>query len=300
MSTLTDTNPSMRASTAAAIPLAEIDRMVLAPPLGEGLSRADLMMNSAVDIKEPIAGIHLPTFSKPAAITKLDRYMTLASSRLDARMQTALSHIPDDGRRLLAIKYYARRAKSIDGSWALSSKQLAKYRASKQHRQAIALVEAIKVRFSEQNPGYHLRVDTDVRTLEEQIEIWNSVGSTAAAGEGIHDAASRALMDSTRWPDSPSAADAARFASLISSTGVSQVPTAAVPGFSLHGTGRAFDFIIYQGDKIVAGANAGSARGMWDKPEWTRKLNEAIVAVSDRFVGPLRAPYEPWHYNYRP
>ncbi|MBC8145267.1 MAG: hypothetical protein H7X80_06745, partial [bacterium] len=217
-----------------------IDNVVLAPSLS--------IAEKATVTRDPFdERINLPVVQQVGAETKLDRYMKLAAKRLDARMQGALSHIPDDGRRLLAIKYYARRAGSIDGLWALTANQIKRHQGSKYHRTAIAHVEAIKLRFAKDNPGYYLKVNTDVRSLENQIELWNSVGSTANAGDGILSAAARALDDSTAWPATPATRDVARFASMIASTRVSRSPTAAVPGFSLHGTGRAFDFIVYQG-----------------------------------------------------
>lgn len=276
--------------------------MVVAPPTTSMPLLAAQESKPAANIAGSSAKAHivLPKVKQIGPETKLDRYMNLAAKRLDPRMQSALSHIPDEGRRLLAIKYYSRRTGNIASRWAMSENQIAKYRGTKQHRTAVALVEAIQLRFAEQNPGYRLKVNTDVRALESQIELWNTFASTGEAGESILASAEKALADSSSWPDSPSPRDIARFTRLVASTGVSRTPTAAVPGFSLHGTGRAFDFIVYKGDEIIAGADAASARRVWDKPGWTKKLRDAITAVSDRFDGPLQAPYEPWHYNYRP
>jgi hypothetical protein len=278
-----------------------IDDMALAPgPADTATASTPAYAGSDATAAPTTTKIDLPVYTLIGPETKLQRYVNLASKRLDPRMQGAIRHIADDARRLLALKYYARRRGSIDGRWALSSNQIVKYNATKEHRTAVALVEAIRLRFAEDNPGYHLKVNTDVRTLEKQIEIWNTFPSTAQAGESLLGKAERALADSTRWPANPRPSDLARFTSLVASAAVSRTPTAAVPGLSLHGTGRAFDFIVYKGDEIVAGAIAETAGTVWDKAGWTKKLHDAVAAVSGKFDGPLRGPYEPWHYNYAP
>jgi hypothetical protein len=289
------------AADGAIVATASIDNTVLAPAsTGDATSAAASSTPSAE--MAPVhqhTEIELPVYKLVGPERKLDRYMNLAAKRLDPRMQGALSHIVDDGRRLLALKYYSRRRGNIDSRWALSSNQIVRHRGSKEHKTAVALVEAIKLRFSTDNPGYHLKVNTDVRSLEKQIEIWNTFASTKSSGEVMLKRAETALANDNAWPEEPTEKDIARFTSLVASTGV-RSPTAAVPGLSLHGTGRAFDFIIYKGDEIVAGAVAETVGTVWDKAGWTTKLKEAITAVSPRFDGPLRGPYEPWHYNYMP
>jgi hypothetical protein len=276
-----------------------IENTVLAPSSDDATSLSASSTPNA-DIAPATKKIDLPVYTRVGPETKLDRYMNLASKRLDPRMQGALSHIPDDGRRLLALKYYTRRPGNLDQRWAMTAGQIAKHVGSKQHQRAVATVEAIKLRFAEQNPGYRLAVNTDVRSLEKQIEIWNTFASTEQAGNSILTKTERALANDKAWPAEPTPQDVARFAKMIASTATSRTPTAAAPGFSLHGTGRAFDFIIWKGDEIVAGAVAETVGTVWDKAGWTKKLKEAITAVSPNFIGPLRGPYEPWHYDYRP
>lgn len=297
--------PSERAIGPAGAASAQIasntlDNMVLAPAGARDASSLSASSTPSADAAPASTRIDLPVYTRVGPETKLDRYMNLAAKRLDSRMQGALSHIPDDGRRLLALKYYTRRPGNINGRWAMSAGQIAKHVGSKQHQRAVATVEAIKLRFATQNPGYRLAVNTDVRSLEKQIEIWNTFGSTEQAGQSILTKTERALANDTAWPAEPGPQDVARFAKMIASTPTSRTPTAAAPGFSLHGTGRAFDFIIWKGDEIVAGAVAETVGTVWDKAGWTKKLKDAITEVSPNFVGPLRAPYEPWHYDYRP
>jgi hypothetical protein len=290
----------MAGAGAPKIVAATMESTVIAPGPGDALS-ASASSTPKADVapskkKEPYV---LPVYKLVGEETKLDRYLNLAVKRLDPRMQGALEHIPDEGRRLLALKYYARRRGSIDNRWALSANQIERRKGSKEHQTAVALVESIKLKFSTDNPGYYLKVNTDVRSLEKQIEIWNTFASTGSSGSALLKRTEKALANDNAWPQNPTQKDVARFTSLVASTGV-RSPTAAVPGLSLHGTGRAFDFIIYKGDEIVAGAVAETAGTVWDKAGWTKKLKDAITAVSPKFDGPLRGPYEPWHYNYWP
>lgn len=275
-----------------------VDNIVLAP--GDATSPSASSTPSADVAPSVTTKIELPVYTRVGPETKLDRYMNLAAKQLDSRMQKALSHIPDDGRRLLALKYYTRRPGNLDARWAMSLNQIEKHQASKQHQMAVAHVEAIKLRFSKQNPGYYLKVNTDVRSLEKQIEIWNTFASTGQAGRSILAKTERALANDRAWPAEPTDRDVARFAKMVASTATSRTPTAAAPGFSLHGTGRAFDFIIWKGDEIVAGAVAETVGTVWDKAGWTKKLKDAIAQEGAGFVGPLRGPYEPWHYDYWP
>ena len=38
----------------------------------------------------------------------------------------------------------------------------------------------------------------------------------------------------------------------------------------------------------------------WDEAGWAAKLDAAVRAAGQRFVGPLASPREPWHYTYSP
>lgn len=277
-----------------------IDDIILAPALQHVASEHEASSVSRAGIASSESSIALPVYARVGPETKLDRYMDLAAKKLDRRMQRALSHIPGDGRRLLALKYYARRPGDLDSRWALNANQMSKHHGSKQHRQAVASVEAIKLRFARDNPGYRLKVTVDPRSLEEQIELWNTTASTEQAGRSILASAEDALTSDAAWPSDPTAKDVTRFAQLLASTSTTRTPTVAAPGFSRHGTGRAFDFIVCKGVEIVAGATSGSVATAWDKAGWTTKVKEAIAEVCPNFVGPLRSPYEPWHYDYDP
>ena len=75
-------------------------------------------------------------------------------------------------------------------------------------------------------------------------------------------------------------------------------PTIAAPGLSLHGQMRAIDFQVHQGGQVVAGSSTATIATDWVAAGWAAKLDTAVRAASDRFVGPQAIPPAPWHYTY--
>jgi hypothetical protein len=63
---------------------------------------------------------------------------------------------------------------------------------------------------------------------------------------------------------------------------------------------RAIDFQVHQGASIVAGPRTSTIDTEWDASGWSAKLDAAVRSASQRFVGPLSSPREPWHYTYSP
>ena len=114
------------------------------------------------------------------------------------------------------------------------------------------------------------------------------------------DSCTAATSDTTLFPETPDSASVERFRAFLQRCELAEdrVPTVAVPGLSKHGQLRAFDFKIKEGRRIVAGTLSATIPTVWDNTGWTDKLYDAVMSVSDRFVGPLPSPYEPWHYNY--
>lgn len=231
---------------------------------------------------------------------KLHAYMEVLSRSVAPKARAVLPKISSGARRLLALRYYLVRSGAIRSQWTWSHEEITRYRKSAEYRDAISEVAKVKRRFAELNPGYRLGVNTEIRSVNEQINIWNSVGTIKAGGEDLKRKLLKAIADTTKFTPVPDKSSLARFRRLLTSTSVGTTPSAAVPGLSQHGQLRAFDFIIKQGDGIVAGASIASVRSVWDSGEWTKKLKEAITQSSDKFSGPLASPYEPWHYTYTP
>jgi hypothetical protein len=77
-------------------------------------------------------------------------------------------------------------------------------------------------------------------------------------------------------------------------------PSLAAPGLSLHGRMQAIDFQVMAGNRLVAGTDVSSVIETWEKSGWKAKLQSAIGEADVGFVGPLKNPDEPWHYDFRP
>lgn len=86
-----------------------------------------------------------------------------------------------------------------------------------------------------------------------------------------------------------------RFGDFIRRNGLVGNPTNSTPGLSRHGTGRAIDFVVRQGGATIL--TTGNP-GRWRATGMAQNLQNAIAAAGPNFDGPLRAPDEPWHYNY--
>ncbi len=233
----------------------------------------------------------------PPEHQEVQLYIDAATSRLDRRVRDAMRWIDGADRRVLALKYYIARHARIGSSWTWTLPQIVRFKKSAEYHAAIAEVEKVRATFATLNPGYTLQVNTEVRTVEEQIAIWNDTPSIHASGSRLLDECLELVEDST-FDAMPEDARVERFQSFLASSRVVVVPTVAVPGFSQHGQLRAFDFAVRQGDDIVAGTDAASIRAVWDNAGWTKKLAEAIRQSSNKFSGPLASPREPWHYTY--
>lgn len=53
-------------------------------------------------------------------------------------------------------------------------------------------------------------------------------------------------------------------------------------------------------ERIVAGASTVDIPAIWIDDGWAERLKTAVVASGAPFVGPLRNPDEPRHFDYRP
>ena len=139
----------------------------------------------------------------------------------------------------------------------------------------------------------------EIRTLDQQIGKWNRTASIGRAAAEIIDTCLALMADSAgRFATGPTAESLPAFMAFLREFEPATIPTVAVPGLSQHGQLRAFDFMVVRGGRVIAGASTGSIPTDWDGARWTERLADAICSVSDRFLGPLYDPYEPWHYTY--
>jgi len=211
---------------------------------------------------------------------------------LDPRVAEALQHIPDLGKRLLALRSYLRAGSTLPARWSWSDQQICDYEQSQEFRDVQVELDRVVAAFAEAYPGYTLYVNRQIRSLDVQIERWNSNTSV--------DAASQALLADLRQAsaDRPPASGTDWLRHELAEWTLAVPVTLAAPGLSAHGQSRAFDFQVERDGTLVAGTEAEHAAQDWDAPGWTRRLNEVVTRTSARLRGPLEAPREPWHYVY--
>ena len=260
------------------------------------ITTAQLADNAASQGRHRIV---LRTYETTTAADKLAVYITGVSEKLDARAIAALAKIDDSARRLLAVRGYLRSERTLVSKWSWSAAQIELYKKSTEYGMAIAEVEKVRQKFETLNPGYTLHVNTQVRSLEAQIKLWNETTSVKIAAAELFSAARQEISNSI-YKDLPDQPSLMRFERFLKDHTVVSTPTVAVPGLSQHGQLRAFDFQIKQGDKIVAGTNTATIEDVWDRQGWTEKLRAAVTVASRKFSGPLTSPREPWHYSYNP
>jgi hypothetical protein len=246
--------------------------------------------------KRPAAPAVAKKDSVPPELVKVQSYIDLTAKALDKRIQSALEKIDGTPRKLLALKYYLGR-KSVKGSWAWTNKEMAAYRRSIDFRLANAEVDKVIALFQRTYPGYQLRTSKLARSLEDQLGLWNKTKSVTVASTNLTKQVVKA-MATAAYPDTATKASLSKFQTLLKNHSSKPVPTVAVPGLSHHGQLRAYDFIIWQGDKILAGSDGASIRNQWVGGGWGNRLRQVIYTASNKFDGPLQSPNEPWHYTY--
>ena len=229
----------------------------------------------------------------------VDAYIDAAAQKLDPKVAEAIAKIDGTPRRLLALRGYLRSRAALKSKWSWDAAEIARYKQSAEYKAALAEVELVKAKFAEQNPGFEIEVNTEVRTLEAQIASWNRTASVTQAADALFSAVQTELAKPT-YKTPPDAASLQRFQNFLSNQTPAVAPTVATPGLSAHGQLRAFDFKIRQGGQIIATTESSTIQTVWDAQGWTRKLNAAVTSASRKFAGPLASPREPWHYTYTP
>lgn len=238
-------------------------------------------------------GAAAATAAEPAM--QLGEYLAAIDARLPAPARDALARIDGAPRRLLAARAYVRIGKSLSSRWSWSAAQIDTYEGSGEYRDLLRAITAVQSRFEAQNPGYSLYVNTRTRSLDLQLERWNenpSVGTTARA---LERAALRELKGGN-YPGEPGAAVVARFAEFLRNWRPPRAAPLAAPGLSLHGRLRAVDFQVTKDGRIIAPTQTAKVATVWEGDGWAAKV--AAAARGSSFVGPLKSPNEPWHYEY--
>ncbi len=235
----------------------------------------------------------------PDTEARLVRYVEDIATRQDPRVAAALARIDGTGRRLLALRSYLRSSDRLPERWSWSQEQIAAYEGSPEHAALQQEIERVRQAFTRENPGFELWVNPQVRSLDRQIDSWNSNESVAAAAAGLSTAAIE-YLNTPAFPASDGERARKAVESFLAGYRPVPTPTVAAPGLSPHGQMRAVDFQVHQGDRIVAGPATATIAADWDAAGWSAKLDAAVRAASNRFVGPLASPREPWHFTYSP
>ena len=218
---------------------------------------------------------------------------------LDPRAQAALDRIPETGRQLLAARAYLRAGTSLDERWSWTQEEIDHYAGSTAQIAFEAEIGKVRELFEQQNPGYTLFVNPDVRSLDLQLQRWNENRSVGQAALRLESAVRTAIGDPS-FPAPATAAGITRFATLLKEHGPRPIPTLASPGLSAHGQMSAVDFQVRQGSRTIAGPDSSQVATIWIAQGWRDRLKAAVTAASTKFIGPLVSPAEPWHYDYQP
>lgn len=236
--------------------------------------------------------------AQAASSDRVSTYVAALARELATPPQQALHRIGDPARKLLAARGYLRADDTLMSRWSWSAAQIETHRSSNEYREMLAEVHAIKARFEARNPGFTLYANTDVRSFGVQLQRWNENRTVGAVAKELHRAAATHLRGN--YPAKPDSAAVKRFAGFLREWVPPRAAPLAVPGLSLHGRSRALDFQVHKDGRIVAGPETATVSTIWEKRGWDRKLRLAVAPENGKFVGPLRAPNEPWHYEYVP
>jgi hypothetical protein len=236
----------------------------------------------------------------PAAASPVDTdrwlrgYATSVAAGLDPRVSGALARIPETGPRLLALRSYLRAGDTLAARWSWTAEQIREYEASAEFRDVQTELDRVLAAFAAAFPGHTLYVNREVRSLELQLERWNSNRSVDTAAQSL-------LAELHRgYRKRHGRVDADWLRQALAEWTPAQPATLAAPGLSAHGQARAFDFQIERDGQIVAGTESEHTARDWDGSGWTGRLKQLIGRVSTRLHGPLESPWEPWHYVYTP
>lgn len=197
--------------------------------------------------------------------------------------------------QLLALRRYLRLGgKKVHANWAWTAEQAERF--LKEGTGKLLAEEATKVQkaFSTSNPGYSLLI-SPLRSLTRQVRLWNANNSVQKAGNRLLKDMIEELKNEEDYPAAPTGVSTSIFKVVLRGAAVTPEPTSAAPGTSDHGQMRAVDFVVVRGQTIVAGIQSSTIATIWKERGWEEKLIAATKGT--KLVGPLKHPYEPWHWT---
>ncbi len=227
----------------------------------------------------------------------LDRYVQHIAVSLPEKTASTLTRIDGTPRRLLATRAYLRAGDTLHSRWSWTTDEIQAHARSPDYRALLDETDKVRKRFEARNPGYTLYANTEARSLELQIARFNTNKSVERVAASLYKQALAEIgKPAYGSPDQATAVE--RFKQFLADWRPPVAAPLATPGLSRHGQLRAIDFQIMKGAAIVAPTETATVKRNWDAPGWTEKLQAAVEGSN--FRGPLRSPYEPWHYEYDP
>lgn len=200
---------------------------------------------------------------------------------------------------LLALRRYLRiqnlELRDLASLWSSTAAQMQETLTVPGSLGARLMAEAARVQqaFARANPGYSLALSPP-RDLERQVALWTSNGTIRVAAEALLRDAVRVIAEREYvLPPTVNALDS--FIDWLQRQRVVPEPGNAAPGTSSHGQLRAVDFIVMQGQRVIAGTEVATIATAWTAAGWARRL--AAATAGTQLVGPLAHPYEPWHWS---
>ena len=233
------------------------------------------------------------------AADTVEEYLAALRAGLDTRVIEALADIDGTGRQLLALRSYIRSEAHLDERWSWNDAQIAAYDGSAEKLRLDAALASVRCSFESANPGHTLFVNETIRSLDKQIDKWNRSESVKQAADHMLETF-RAAVAAPAFPRANSPKGISAFRNLLMTFKPVPTPSLAAPGLSLHGRMQAVDFQVMSGNRLVAGTEVSTVAEAWEASGWKAKLQSAVNEADAGFVGPLKNPNEPWHYDFRP
>lgn len=233
-----------------------------------------------------------------ASTNAVRRCVETLSATLPEPARSTLNRTRGLSRQALALRSYLRAGEDLSSRWSWSEQQIREFEGSPLQQRFLLSIAAVIAQFEVENPGYSLFVNTQVRSLELQLERWSSNPRVGKVADELY----RALRRELSRPASAQQSDGSGFdcrAFLVGWRPSSAAPLAA-PGLSAHGQLRAVDFQVIKGSEIVAGTSISLVARDWVKEGWADRLRRVVSSMGGDFNGPLQSPNEPWHYRYAP
>ncbi|HET6331888.1 MAG TPA: hypothetical protein VFG30_01680 [Polyangiales bacterium] len=195
--------------------------------------------------------------------------------------------------QLLALRRYLRTGGAkliVNWPWTVAEQ---KTTYSKVIESLLDAARITKAAFEKANPGFTLGY-TRARDLDRQAYLWIDNDSVRVASAGLWSDVRTELAKAQYIPN-PGSEGAERFATFLAKSIVQPEPTNAAPGLSDHGQMKAVDFYVDKAGKRVADIKKQLIGSQWHATGFDKQVKLATQGTG--LVGPLREPYEPWHYS---